>query len=127
MWAPGGVDEVVAAVLAWPTGPVALVDCALVTARREEIEVVGTDGRLVVPTAFLPGAGDVELYLVRGGEATVERVTGVDEYQVMVEEFADAVLGRAPLTLPPEDAVGNARVLEALHRALRAGHPERLE
>jgi predicted dehydrogenase len=36
----------------------------------------------------------------------------------MVESFADAVLGKAPLLLPPEDGLANMRVLDALRAAV---------
>jgi predicted dehydrogenase len=42
----------------------------------------------------------------------------------MVEHFADSVLTGRPLRLPPEDAVANLRVIEALRRSLHSGRVE---
>lgn len=118
-----GVDEVVGGLLRFETGRLAAIDCSLTVPRREEYEVVGSEGRLVVPHAFLPGAADAEIHLTRGAERTVITLPGADQYQRMVEHFGDAVSG-GPLSLPPTDAVGNLRVLAALHTSLRTGAPE---
>jgi predicted dehydrogenase len=122
----GGVDDVMSAMLRFPGDRTALVDCSLRVASRQEYEVVGDTGRMTVPTAFLPGTADAEIHVVRSGERSVERVPGVDQYQLMVEHFADVILTGAPLLLPPEDATANLRVIEALLRSARSGRPERV-
>jgi xylose dehydrogenase (NAD/NADP) len=55
-------------------------------------------------------------------EGGVEVIPGADEYQLMVEHFADAVLGDAGLDFAPEESVSNMRVLDALARAAREGN-----
>ncbi|MGH2376686.1 MAG: Gfo/Idh/MocA family protein [bacterium] len=122
----GGVDEITGAMLRFDGDRLAIIDCALRLARREEYEVVGTEGRLTVPVAFLPGVADAEIHLVRGTEHSTISVPGVDEYQCMVEHFEDIVLSGAPMRLPPSDAVANIRVIEALLTSMRSGHVERL-
>jgi len=119
---PTGVEEVAAGALRFDDGRVAVVDCGLTLPRRQEYEIVGAAGHLTVPApdAFLPGEADTEIHLVRGAEREVVTIRGVDQSQRMVEHFGD-VLSGAPLALPPEDAVGNARTLEALHRSLLSG------
>ncbi len=119
-----GVDEVTGGLLRFDDRRLAVLDCALTLPRRQEYEIVGTDGTLRVPApdAFLPGTADAELYVTRTGESQVIRFSGTDQYQRMVEHFGDALAGR-PLALPPEDAVGNLRVLAALHASIRRGAP----
>ncbi len=119
-----GVDESVGAVLRFDADRLALVDCGLKLSRREEYEVVGTDGRLTVPAAFLPGTADAEIHLTRGTERTVLTVPGTDEYQCMIEHFEDVVASGVPIRLPPQDAVANLRVIEALLRSLRTRRSE---
>jgi hypothetical protein len=46
-------------------------------------------------------------------------IQGADEYQLMVEHFSDAVLGRAKLDRTPDDSVANMRVLDALAAAAK--------
>jgi predicted dehydrogenase len=120
---PSGVDEVLGALLSADGDRLAVVDCGLSLARREDYEIVGTDGRIHVPTAFLPGTADAVIRLIRD-EETTETVPGVDQYRLMVEHFAEAVLDGTPLALPPEDAVANLRVIEAALRSVRTGRTE---
>jgi D-xylose 1-dehydrogenase (NADP+, D-xylono-1,5-lactone-forming) len=119
-----GVDEQVAAVLRFRGGRLALVDCGLTLPRRQEYDVVGTEGVLTVPAAFLPGTAAAEMHVVRGADREVVTVPGVDQYQRMVEHFGDVVTGKARVLLRPEDATANARALGALLASLRSGRPQ---
>ena len=44
----------------------------------------------------------------------------------MVEAFADAVLEKKPVPLPPSDSLANIRVLDAFARSAREGREVRL-
>ena len=121
-WAPSGVDEELVGILRFESGAVGHFDSSLTTERREFYEVSGIDGTLRVEDAFLPGDGDVEIDVHRGrrtGETV--RVPGVDEYQLMVEHFADCVLHGRPLRYPAEEAARNMAVIEALYASARGG------
>ncbi len=121
-WTDRGVDGELTGTLRFESGLVAHFDCALTLERREVLEVAGTDATLLVPSAFLPGAADVPLHELhgRGGES-VETVPGADEYRLMVEHFADAVLRGTPLLYGPDEAERNMRSIEALYRSARDG------
>jgi predicted dehydrogenase len=100
---------------------VAHFDCALTLDRYEAYEVAGTEGYLSVPSAFLPGTGDVEIVETRGRDGVTRHpVDGVDEYRLMVEHFADCVLHDRPLRYPAAEAAANMRVVSALLRSARA-------
>jgi len=122
---PSGIDEVTGGVLRFHDRRLAVIDCGLTLPRRQEYEIVGTEGilRVSAPDAFLPGVAETECVLERGREREVTRFPGVDQYQRMVEHFGD-VLSGATLALSPQDAVGNIRVLSALHASLRSGRRE---
>ena len=60
---------------------------------------------------------------VNVSDALPEVIAGTDEYQLMVEHFADAVLGNGDLDFPPEESVNNMRVLDALAQAARERRP----
>ena len=121
---PSGVDEVAAGVLRFPDGRVGMIDCGLVLPRREEYEIVGSTGRVVVPDpgAFLPGTSDTTIEIVRGADREVVTIPGTDQYQRMVEHFGDVLSGEQ-LALPPEDAVANVRTIAALRASLQHGTP----
>jgi len=121
-----GVDEALGGVLRFDGGRLAVIDCGLSASRREEYEVVGTEGRLTVPTAFLPGTADAEIHLTKGSETTVLTIPAIDQYQCMVEHFADAVLRGQVVGYPPDDASANLRTIETLLRSARTGRSEPL-
>ena len=52
-------------------------------------------------------------------------MTGVDEYQLMVEHFAACVRGDATPRYPLSEAAANMRAIEALYRSAKSnGKPE---
>ena len=57
------------------------------------------------------------------GEGSVERIDlePVDSYRLELENLSDAIRGEAELLLGREDAFGQARALEALHRSATTG------
>ena len=127
-WAPSGVDSQLVGCLRFENGLLAHFDSALDLERRESLIVAGTEGYLEVPTSFLPGKGDVDFVEYRGrGEKVVHTLAGADEYQLMVEHFADCVLFGRPLRYLPAEAASNMRVIEALYRSARQnGRPVNL-
>ena len=48
-------------------------------------------------------------------------ISGADQYELMVEHFADAVSNNVPLTYTPADSIDNMLVLDALAVAARTG------
>jgi xylose dehydrogenase (NAD/NADP) len=124
-WAASGVDEQVVASLRFEGDRWAQFDCALTLARRESYQVVGTDAVIDVPVAFLPGASDVRIHIRDVQGARAETIAGVDEYQLMVEHFADCVRGRMMPRYSVAEAAANMRAIAALYRsACHGGWPE---
>jgi D-xylose 1-dehydrogenase (NADP+, D-xylono-1,5-lactone-forming) len=103
-----GVDRRFAGVLRFASGALATFDCGFDLPTRGGLEVVGSDATIVVPDpwhAKEPGL------LVDGERVEVERA---DAYRLELEDLAAAVATGRPPLLGREDAVGQARVLEAL-------------
>ena len=122
--AESGVDETLLGALRFGDGALAEVDCSFQVPRRMLAEVVGTAGRIELPHAWLPGRADVPIVLERpDGSVETIAVSGVDQYQLMVEAFADAVFAGQPVPLLPTDAVANMRVIDALLHSAREGQP----
>jgi D-xylose 1-dehydrogenase (NADP+, D-xylono-1,5-lactone-forming) len=120
VWAPSGVDETLVGTLRFPGGVVAHVSCSLAATRTETYEVVGTEGRLRVTRAFLPGRGACEA-LIERPDGAVERLTfdGVDEYHLMVEAFEHAVR-TGDLPALGQDGALNLRAIEGLYASAHA-------
>ena len=120
-WAPSGVDETLVGSLRFPSGVVAHVACSLAAIRTETYEVVGSEGRLHVTRAFLPGHEACEAVLERP-DGAVERLTfeGVDQYRLMVEAFERAVRSGELPVLGQEGAL-NLRAIDGLYASAHAG------
>jgi predicted dehydrogenase len=121
-WSTTGVDEQLGGLMRFPSDAMAYFDCALTLERREICEVAGTDGHLHVPSAFLPGKGDVPILEQHGRSDEIRHtVKGTDQYVHMVEHFADCALNDGELRYPVADAIANMRVIDALYRSARGG------
>jgi len=88
--------------------------------QRQSLEAVGETGVLVVEAPWrLDWGGSVTLR--RDGETEVVEVEGADSYTRELENLADAIAGGAPALLGRADAVGQARVIDALYRSAASG------
>ena len=117
-----GVDDHLVGILRFPSGVVAHFDCALTAERCEFYEVAGTEAYLRVPAAFRPGTADAHIEEHSGsGDTTVHTLPGVDQFQLMVEHFADCVLNDEQPRYPVAEAIRNMRVIEALYESAGKG------
>lgn len=117
-----GVDMHVVATLRFPENGLATLEASFISSMQQTYSVVGSEGAIELPhDAFIPWEKDA-VYTVRAKDQEVgqKQVTpGADEYLLMVEHFADAVLGKTELTLPPEESIRNMRVLDGLAEAAK--------
>jgi predicted dehydrogenase len=124
---PSGVDWHLVGSLYFGPRRMAVVEASFIAALQQTYSVVGDRGAIELPhDAFIPWEKDAE-FLLRGrddGTGNRQVIAGVDEYRLMVEHFADALLGRSALAYPPEESMANMRVLDALSRAARSGRRE---
>jgi predicted dehydrogenase len=119
-----GVDVHFVGTLRFANDALATVEASFISALQQTYTVVGSEGAIELPhDAFIPWHKDA-VFTQRGTDDEVGQVhstPGADEYQLMVEHFCDAVSGEAQLDLPPEESVGNMRVLDGLAEAARSG------
>jgi predicted dehydrogenase len=59
----------------------------------------------------------------RGDEVERIELEREDSYRLELENMSDAIRGEAELLLARDDAVGQARTLEALHESATSGKP----
>ena len=115
-----GVDEVFTGQLRFPGGVVAQVDSGFRLPYRTTIEVVGSEGSLVVRQPYKPRAQET-IVVTRGENATSVAVSGPEPYLGEVEDMADAVLLGRPPRVSLDDSRGNVAALVALLRSAREG------
>ena len=121
---PSGVDLHFVGSLRFPDGGLATLEASFTAALQQTYTVVGTGGAIDLPhDAFIPWEKDAQYTIRKADEegGSQHTVPGADEYQLMVEHFSEAILGRTSLASPPEDSVRNMQVLDALSEAARTG------
>jgi predicted dehydrogenase len=116
-----GVDTLFAGTLRFPGHVVGQLDCAFTLPGRDELEAIGDEGSIFVDD---PWHCRRPVLLVRreGGEEAV-RIEPVDSYRLELENLSDAIRGRAQPLLGREDALGQARAIDALYRSAEEGRP----
>lgn len=96
-----------------------------------QVEVVGTDGWLLMPgtgmrrepyTKLLLHRGGGEIFL-EGSEPALELFPFEDPYRLEVERLADAIRGRAPLPWDLGESRANTAALEAMHASVAGNLP----
>jgi D-xylose 1-dehydrogenase (NADP+, D-xylono-1,5-lactone-forming) len=111
--APSGVDVRYAGTLRFAGDVLASFDCAFDLPVRSALEVVGADGSLLLADPWHCREPGIELRR----DGTVERieVEPADSYRLQLENLSDAIRGEAAPLLGREDALGQARTIEALY------------
>jgi predicted dehydrogenase len=126
---PSGVDLHTVGSLRFPGDMLATIEASFITALQQTFTIVGSDGVIELPhDAFIPWKKDA-CFTVRGrrDETGIQHhCAGADAYQLMVEHFSDAVMGRLPLAYPSTESVSNMQTLDALARAAKTGSTVRL-
>jgi xylose dehydrogenase (NAD/NADP) len=110
------VDAHTSGLLRFGGGVLGTFECGFDTAPRSLLEVTGSEARLLVDDPWqAPGPGP-ELVGPDGSRERLE-VEVVNPYAREVEDLSRAVRGEGEPRLGREDALGQARTIEALYRA----------
>lgn len=117
--AEGPIEKSMAAMLRFPGGATALFDCGVNLERRNYIEIEGTKGRLFIDNPFGVLEEDCTIEEHHYGQDTViHEIAGRNHFVAMGEHFSEAVTSNTPVRYDFKDAENNAKVLEALARAM---------
>ena len=123
-----GVDLSFWGTLEFPHNPVAQFVCSFEGEPSYAAEIVGTEGRLLIPHPWLPPLWPAELVLTRHQQTETIPITApatprhaLAPFVLELEHFAACVREqRAPAMVTEEDSRANMRVIEALRQAARA-------
>jgi predicted dehydrogenase len=119
-----GVDTLFTGILRFPRGVLAEIDAGMHLPRRDGLEAVGTEGSLVIADPWL--AQRLVLHLRRGESREEIALPPADPYRLELENMCAAIAGEAEPLLGRDDAVGQARVLDALYQSADEGRPVEL-
>jgi predicted dehydrogenase len=117
---PAGVDEAFVGLLRFPGHLHAMIDCSFRTPFRTRVELVGTEGTIVVPNPFKPGA-DSSYDLETAGGTRLVACGSQELYSGEIEDLASAVLEGTATRVTLADSRANVAVLAALHESARSG------
>jgi D-xylose 1-dehydrogenase (NADP+, D-xylono-1,5-lactone-forming) len=113
---PSGVDLTFSGMLTFPSGLVAEIVSSFAS-EHKSLEVFGGKGNIVVPDPWL-----AEPSLIRLGEREIA-VESDDPYRLELDDMGAAILGQRRPLFGREDALGQARTIEALYRSAASGLP----
>jgi D-xylose 1-dehydrogenase (NADP+, D-xylono-1,5-lactone-forming) len=116
---PSGTDWVFTGAMRFPDGVLAEFDCGTALPERDELEAIGSKGSLFLDDPWHCIEPVIELR--RDGRVERIEVEQADSYRLEVENLSDAIRGAADPLLGREDAVGQARAIEALYRSATGG------
>jgi len=119
-----GTDWVFTGSLRFDGDVLAIFDCGTALPERDELEVIGSEGSLFLDDPWHCTVPVIEVR--RDGEVERIELERADSYRLELENVSDAIDGKAELLLGREDAAGQARALEALHRSAESGEAVRL-
>jgi len=110
-----GVDRLASASLDFGVGN-ATCTCSTQVAPFQRAHVAGTEGHIELSQATFnpPNDRPCVVSLMRGGKIEQLKVEVCDQYGIMADRFAEAILNRAPVPVPLEDAVCNLEVIDAI-------------
>jgi D-xylose 1-dehydrogenase (NADP+, D-xylono-1,5-lactone-forming) len=116
-----GVDVRFTGLLRFEGDVLAVLDCGMDMTHRHGLEVVGSEGSLLL---FDPWHSREPVIELRAADGSVEEIRAVeaDPYACELRDLAAAVAGSGEPLLGRADAVGQARVIAALYRSAETGH-----
>jgi predicted dehydrogenase len=119
-----GVDEDFRGVLDFGDGGSALILSSLSQPYRHHVRLLGTEGDITIPQAFVVRPDDevTVIHTDADGRDETHPIEAADEYQLEVEHFAECVrAGRPPEVVCHADTLANMRTIDALYASAASG------
>lgn len=117
---PGGSDETFTGQMRFANGVHMQFDSSFKVPLRSYMEIVGTEGTLIVPNPFKPGKSN-SVQLNKEGNETILKVKGDELYMGEVDDMCDAILKGTPPRVSLEDSRANVAVIVALLKSAQTG------
>lgn len=105
----GGVDMMASGLMEFSNGVALTFDCGMSAEFRNQMEILGTNGRIVMENAFL---GDQSYKIIKNGETEVIHDENINSYALQADSFAESVLDGKPATFSSEDIIHNMKAVK---------------
>ena len=122
---PSGTDWVFTGTLRFPGDVLATFDCGTALPNRDELEAIGSEGSLFLDDPWHCNDPVIELRRDDGVERIELEPRGLLPARAREPERRDP--RRGELLLGRDDAMGQARALEALHESATTARPSRCD
>ncbi|MFF2481846.1 Gfo/Idh/MocA family protein [Paenibacillus sp. NPDC058071] len=113
-----GVDMMSSGLAEFSDGVALRFDCGMWAESRNQLEIVGSQGRIELPNAFAPGEED-QYIVYRNGEKRVEAAAKLNTYTLQADRFVKVVRGEAAPVVGEYDPQAGMAVLEACLQSAR--------
>jgi predicted dehydrogenase len=119
---PHGVDETFCGQLGYSSGRITQISCAFRSPFHTQIEVVGTEGRLVITRPFVAMENDRRLTFF-DADGKAEEIPVPEKYLYLgeVEDMHAAILDGAPGYLTLDETRNHVRTVLALYESAKTG------
>jgi xylose dehydrogenase (NAD/NADP) len=108
------VDMMASGLLEFPDGIGMTFDCGMWAEFRNTLEILGTEGRIELPCAFLsPLSAESNFFVTVKGQRREEQVEHVNQYVLQIDDFGRSVLNGTPFRFTADDSIKNMLVLDA--------------
>jgi predicted dehydrogenase len=119
-------DRLTSAILDFSAGQ-SIFTCSTQLVPYQRVHFLGTRGRIEIEIPFnAPIDRPTRLFVDDGGDLSGKTITTetfpvCDQYTLQGDAFSKAVLENTEVPVPPEDAIGNMAVIEAIFRSASSG------
>jgi predicted dehydrogenase len=108
------VDMMASGILEFDKGVALTFDCGMWAAFRNHLEILGTEGRIEVPSAFVVNQDETDNFYVFTNEGRREvEVPRLNQYALQADALGRSIRTGEPLPFPARDAILNMKVLDA--------------
>lgn len=112
-------DYLSSGILDFSTGN-AIFSCSTQAASSQWVNIVGTDGLIVMGMPFnAPADKKTRIWLKKGEQEQKITFDPVNQYTLQAEAFADSIINDSAVPTPLEDAINNMKIIDAFRRSAR--------
>ena len=105
----GDVDMMASGIMEFSNGVALTFDCGMWAEFRNELEILGSKGRIVMKEAFL---GDQSYEIIKDGKTNKISDENINPYTLQADNFAEGVLDGKPIKFPSDDIISNIRAVK---------------
>ncbi|HJV46648.1 MAG TPA: Gfo/Idh/MocA family oxidoreductase [Bacillota bacterium] len=116
-----GVDIIFSAVLKYPSGIMASINCGFNAFNQMSSEIVGTKGRIEISDTFLGTKGIITIVTDEGSRQVV--VDDSDRYALEVADFTNSILQKQRPYLSLDESYRNMQVMDMLFQSISKSNP----